>query len=478
MREQPDALPFRPITLSDRPRLLPYLRTRRTTCDWTFANLFCWQAPYHMQWAELPHWLVIRCLVDGKRRMGFMVVPDDPARSYADIVPALQEEAARLDSPLLLANLSDAECDALRRQLPDTFAFDRNRDFDDYVYLRQDLAELRGRKYSAKRNHVNKFAKTHTYDFRPLLRQDFAECLRLENEWRGQHNALPEHLTAEQQAIRMAFDNYEALELFGGVLRVDDRIVAFTYGSALNDDTFCTHIEKADIRYEGVYPMINYLFANSLPEKFTFVNREEDMGLPGLRQSKLSYLPTQLAPKHVALGLTEVMRDLAALWQTCFGDEDAFIHSFLTRHYYPDCTFVQRETGRIVSMCFVIPCHTVLGPTAYLYAIATDPNFRGRGYASTLVQRALTTAREHGFTAAMLIPADDGLKGFYQRLGFIDTGVPVAFAGELDLGSGDSTTDIAMVAPLAKDLSINNIDHFLNESCRLLLSPAHTCLLS
>lgn len=445
-------LVFHPIDIADRPRLMPYLRDRRTTCDWTFANLFCWQDYYKMQWAEWNHWLIIRCRINGERRIGYMVVPETETQSYSEIVPVLSQEALRENHLLLLANLSEKECALLQSQCPDAFLLDRNRDFDDYLYEREALATLRGQKLAAKRNHVNKFSKTYSYQYEVLERKDFDECLRLENEWRGQHSTSSDDLTAEQQAIRMAFRHYEELQLYGGLIRVDGHIVAFTYGSALDDHTFCTHVEKADTSYDGVFPMINYLFAQQLPSSFTHINREEDMGLPGLRKSKLSYHPFALMPKYVALQQTEDMRGIQEVWRICFGDEETFVHSFLARYYFKDNAFVHYEEGRVVSMAFCVPCVTELGPTAYLYAIATLPEYRGRGYAASLVRQALASARQCGYTAAMLIPADSGLKDFYLRLGFKDVDIPVSFADELDLGTGEPIKNRAMLAPLSENL--------------------------
>ena len=198
--------------------------------------------------------------------------------------------------------------------------------------------------------------------------------------------------------------------------------------------------------------MINYLFAKHLPSSFTLINREEDMGLPGLRKSKLSYHPYSLMPKYVALQLTDDMRGIQEVWRVCFGDEEPFVHSFLARYYFKDNAFVHYEEGRVVSMAFWIPCATELGPTAYLYAIATLPEYRERGYAGLLVRKALESARQSGCVAAMLIPADADLKGFYRQLGFEDVNIPVTFSDELDLGTGEAIKNRAMLASLSEDM--------------------------
>lgn len=443
---------FHPITIADRPIFLKYFQDDRTTCDWTFANLFCWQDHYKMEWAEWESWLIIRCHLNGERRIGYMVIDIDDSHPYSEIVPLLAQEANAHGHPLMLVSFSERECGQLLSQCPDSFVLDRNRDLEDYVYSRAELAELRGRKFAPKRNHVNKFTRLYDYTYGALTRADFDECLRLESVWRGQHGDSSDGPSAEQQAIRHAFDHFEDLQLLGGVLRVDDNIVAFTYGSRLNDHTFCTHVEKADTSYDGAYAMINHLFARYLPPQYTLINREEDLGLPGLRKSKLSYMPVNMAPKILALHLTSDMRDILHVWQVCFGDEDSFVHSFLARYYFPDCAFVRRDGGHVVSMAFVIPCITELGPTAYLYGIATLPGYRGKGLAREVIHEAVTAARSCGFAAAMLIPAEPALKPYYQQFGFIDSDIPVIFTNELDLGTGDDTRNRAMVAPFSEGI--------------------------
>lgn len=445
---------FHPIKISDRPLFLKYFQNDRTTCDWTFSNLYCWQDLYQFEWVELDSWLIIRCHLDGKRRIGYMVIDSDGSHPYSEVVPLLQQEAEEHGHPLMLVSLSERECGQLLSQCPGSFVLDRNRCLEDYIYERAELADLRGRKFASKRNHVNKFMRLYPYSFDYLTRDDIDECFRLDRAWYGQHQDFSVELSAEQQVIRRAFDHFEDLHLLGGVLRVNGQIVAFTYGSPLNDHTFCTHVEKADTNYEGAYAMINHLFAQHLPPQYTLVNREEDMGVPGLRKAKLSYMPVDMTPKIQALSLDSDLRSIIHVWQVCFGDEDSFVHSFLARYYFPDGAFLRREEGRVVSMAFVIPCRTELGPTAYLYGIATLPEHRGKGLATEVIREAVSAARTRGFDAAMLIPASPELKPFYQQFGFLDSDTPVVFKDELDLGTGDDTKNRAMVILLSENIAL------------------------
>jgi len=459
---------FKTIEIQDRPIFQKYiLQNNCATCDWTFVDLFCWQHYYKMMWAEVNHWLVIRCRINGERRIGYMVLPESHQQHYSEIVPLLAQETEGQGHLLLLTNLKESECARLHEHLPDRFICDENRDWEDYVYNLSDLQELKGRKYAPKRNHVHKFVANYAYRYETLTPALFDDCIRLENEWRSKHSGNVDDLSAEQQAIRLAFEHYEDLELFGGVLYVNDEIIAFTYGSELNSNTFCTHIEKADIDYDGVFPMINYLFAQHLPSKYTYINREEDMGMDGLRKSKLSYFPARMEKKIVALHLDDDMRQVIKIWKTCFGDEDEFIHSFMVRYYFKDCAFVQRVDNQIVAMSYLIPCNTELGLTAYQYGVATLPEYRQKGLASKLIQSTVDECKKQGFNALFLIPAECDLKGFYGHFGYQDADIAIKFSDSLDLGTGVEDANRAMIVLLNENLSLEQLPQELH--CRAIM---------
>lgn len=431
---------------------MPFLLKNSQTCDRVFANLFCWQHYYQTRWAETDGWLVVRAYINGERRAAYLIFSQEEKPDYSTIIPLLEEDAARLEVPMTLMGMSKGECDELQRQYPDAFLFDDNRDFADYVYLAEDLRTLKGRKYAQKRNHVNKFKSLYSYRFETITEANIADCLELEEEWMSSH-AGDESAVAENVTIKAAFRHYAELELLGGVLYVEDRPIAFTYGSALNRDTFCTHVEKGDIRYEGVYQMINFLFAQHLPENYVYVNREEDMGLPGLRKSKMSYEPLRLQFKTTALELTSDMRDIINIWEQCFGETDLSVYTFLSRYYFERCTFLERADGHAVSMVFMIPCQTEFGLGAYMYGIATLPSYQRRGFAGKLIRRALDECREKGAVFSFLIPAEPDLVDFYRQFGYEPAQTQVVYRCDMDLGSGDKEKDRIIVLPLDESFS-------------------------
>jgi hypothetical protein len=174
----------------------------------------------------------------------------------------------------------------------------------DYIYKRSDLALLQGGKLQAKRNHVNRFNALHPgYEYRPLTPEMFDECRRVVKLWQDEKDhenpSWGDTLQAEHDVMETIFAHWDELGMLGGSIYVDGRMVAFTYGSAVTNDTFDVCMEKADRDVEGAFSVINQQFCAHLPEKYTFVNREEDMGLEGLRKAKLSYHPEILLTYNV-----------------------------------------------------------------------------------------------------------------------------------------------------------------------------------
>jgi hypothetical protein len=216
----------------------------------------------------------------------------------------------------------------LEQVFPKGFRFIPERDYFDYIYLREDLVMLSGKKYQAKRNHINKFSKLYRYEYKVLTPDLVPQCLALECKWykanRTEEDAL--ELSHERRSLTFALQHAVELDLMGGVICVEGQIVAFSFGAPINRDTFAVHVEKADVRYDGVYSVMNFEFARRIPEQYMYVNREEDLGIAGLRQSKQSYRPVFLLEKHTAVkkwvqdspgGLTTANRVEATAVDSC-----------------------------------------------------------------------------------------------------------------------------------------------------------------
>ena len=287
-------LSFHQLTLSDREAMQAViLHAGRRNCNYTFANLVGWQFWYYTEVCVLDDAVVLRYTHEGER--AYMVCT---AKAISkELLDALLDDS---QENLTIIGLEDEQAIQLLTsncQLLTKIEPVRNQ--YDYIYRRTDLATLQGGHFQAKRNHVHRFRAEHPdFEYRPLTPELFDECRRLTEVWH-EEKEFSETIEAEHRVMETIFTNWDALGMIGGSIFVDGQMVAFTYGAAVTNDTIDICVEKADRRIEGAFAIINQQFAEHLPEQFVYLNREEDMGIPGLRQAKLSYHPEILLTYNV-----------------------------------------------------------------------------------------------------------------------------------------------------------------------------------
>jgi len=287
---------FHPLTLCEREAMQAVtLPSGRRNCNYTFANLVGWKFLFGTEVCVLENAVVLRYTFDGQR--AYMVCTSEALSR--ELIEALLDDS---NGDLTLIGLEDAQVEQLSGF---SISVEPVRNQYDYIYRRTDLATLRGRHLDAKRNHIHRFRAEHPdFEYRPLTPELFDECRRLTEIWQKNKNDNDnengnETIDAEHHVMETIFSNWDALGMTGGSIIVDGRMVAFTYGSAVTTDTFDICVEKADRHVEGAFAIINQQFAEHLPEQYIYLNREEDMGIPGLRQAKLSYHPEILLTYNV-----------------------------------------------------------------------------------------------------------------------------------------------------------------------------------
>jgi hypothetical protein len=286
---------FKPLGLEDRDlirrRLWDY---QPETSELTFTNLFMWQSHYGYQWSLDGDWLLV--VSTAPDRAWALPPLGPPPRAevcrrvlgWLKDVAGVAEPALERVDPRLAAELADH---------PD-FGVDPLRDHFDYVYRTADLIELPGGKYHAKRNHIYGLEKSYRFRYEPLQSEHLSDCVALSSRWcEAKRCDLDLSLRGEWAAIGAALTNFAALELQGGVILIDDRVEAFTCGELLNSQTAVIHLEKANPELRGLYAVINQQFCQQAWAGVPLVNREQDLGEPGLRTAKLSYHPHHLVEK-------------------------------------------------------------------------------------------------------------------------------------------------------------------------------------
>ena len=274
-------------------------------CDYNFTNLFVWSRAYGQEIAQVNGCLVTHLC----GRMGCSYMYPAGSGDLAAAIDILAREADERRQPLRLVCLTTRQMEELDRLMPGRFAYEADRDGFDYLYDIDRLADLTGKKLHAKRNHINRFMDNNpSWVYEEITPQTLPECLEMDQEW--YRRSMVREGAAEERdlgdegiALRTAMDHYHALGLEGGLIRVYGEVVAFTMGDRLNSDTYDVHFEKAYGELQGAYAMINREFARWVRAKHPnvrYLNREDDMGVEGLRKAKESYYPDRMVEKYAA----------------------------------------------------------------------------------------------------------------------------------------------------------------------------------
>lgn len=291
-------LHFRDLVLEDKEWIDPILRScNYLSCEYCFGNHFIWKNVYREKVARIGGYYTLLLRDDeGERGNSFLF----PA-GQGPLEPVIEEllEFCREEGMEFRLHSMPEECiPLLEEAFPGRFRISENRDYADYIYRVSDLTDLPGKKYHGKRNHLARF-RERNWSFEPITDENFPECLAMNEEWcRIRDCGRSEAIKSECCAVRRSFAYFRELGFFGGLLRVDGRVVAYTLGERLNSNTVVVHMEKALPDIQGAYVAINREFVANCCQEYEFVNREEDLGVEGLRKAKLSWNPAFLLPKY------------------------------------------------------------------------------------------------------------------------------------------------------------------------------------
>ena len=299
-------IPFERLTLDKKAEYDALLRhAAHRGCAFSFANLYLWGRQCAARVGDL---LLLFSHFNGKTMYPYPAGPGD-AKAAIDLLMA---DARERGIPLRLTGLNAQDIEHLESWYPGQFRFHCGRDGYEYVYAIDDLADLRGKRYQPKRNHVNRFLQEYPdASILPLTDETLPDAVALAERW-YQRRTAEEDAGMEHVALQRAFRNWKELGMVGLVLYVGGQVVAMTMGSFLDDETVDVHFEKADLDYPGAYAVINRAFARFIREQYPnvkYLNREDDMGLEGLRKAKLSYHPHHMVEKCWAHLMTEEFHD-------------------------------------------------------------------------------------------------------------------------------------------------------------------------
>lgn len=288
-------LRFQKLELEHIPLIQPYfLRQERRMCDCTIGSTLMWRDYFDNCFAIVDDTLIFRSrYLDGKYAFTM------PIGKEPDKLLALAEEYCREQGiGLEFCTVAPADLERLRERWPDLTVED-NRDWYDYLYESRDMVEFAGKKFAAQRNHIRRFERDcPDWSFERITESALDEVRAFYRKFIQERDKESETAQAEVGKVFEVLDHYGQYGFLGGILRANGEIVGISMGEIVRDVLF-VHIEKADTRYSGVYQKLVNCFAREfVTDEVRFINREEDVGDPGLRKSKLSYRPVKLLEKY------------------------------------------------------------------------------------------------------------------------------------------------------------------------------------
>lgn len=305
------------ITIESRPILEEYLSSYEYKASGlSFSSLYMWRDINHFSWQIIGDYVCIAGIshLELDKEEMFLFPPLTKTGTYEE--ESLREtilEAKRIfkenGKSFSIRLIPFHMLDIYRKAFPNELRYIDDRPNYDYVYLTDELIKLDGRKYHSMRNHLNFFHNNFKYEYVSLEPNMVEETVQFIREF-NLRKKLPEHemelLRMEEIAIKDVLLNLENVGYYSGAIIIDDKIQAMSIGGRLGRKTVTVHVEKANIEYRGAYQAINNEFCKHMASRVKYINREEDMGILGLRKAKLSYNPVKLVEKYIIMFLSDL----------------------------------------------------------------------------------------------------------------------------------------------------------------------------
>ena len=288
-------LEFKHVSESDFERYNKYRKLNTTNAsEGVFTTMFIWDEYYNLSFADNGEFLFIRFDIKGKEPSYFFPIGNG---NLLGAIDELSEYSKMRGERLIFRLVSREDAEKLKSLYESRFSYSESRDSYDYIYLTEKMISLSGKKLHAKRNHLNYFIENYKYEYLNVQDEELLKkCAAKADEWVKAKEKNKNSF--EAGAMKKYFEHFFAFNQTGAVIKVDGEIVAMSFGEKLNDDTALIQIELADENYRGAYQTINKLFCENEWSNLKYVNREEDMGIEGLRRAKQSYQPEFLVEKY------------------------------------------------------------------------------------------------------------------------------------------------------------------------------------
>lgn len=393
---------LKPLTINDLPLFNHFYRlSGYEGFNTNVITMLMWNHEYHVHFYANDHYLVSLCQYN---HLLFWNMPLTTKEYYQEAIDFMLAYSKEKGIPCFIDGVLNEPCEWIETLYPNHFKMVKERFAYDYIYERLPLQNLAGKKMQKRRNQFNNFIKHFDgkYTYQPLDKDDLQEVLSLVDYWSIQKEDQAS-IEIEKKGIEFLLKHLDDLPIKTGCLRIDGRMVAFIIGSLLNHETIQIHVEKGDIAYSGVYVAILKLFLEHEYPEALWINREDDMGLAYLRESKLRLHPQRLIEKSFLYlnkaiyrpSRSEDYNSLVQAWETYFKeDSQDFIKSYFQKYYQEENTWVCEIDHFIVSIAHFRPVminnHGKEIKAYYIEGVSTHQMFRHQGYMRQLLKEAMT----------------------------------------------------------------------------------------
>ncbi len=294
---------FREVLLADRPAFNACAGAYSyPICDHCFTDIFMWQGHYRTKICFEDGFCFLKA-DDTETGKPLFLAPIGEG-DLAAAIRKLRSETSRCELPFVMSAVTEGMKARIEAALPGEFEFLHNEDADDYIYLSEKMISLSGKKLASKRNHINRFMADYEgrWEYQDITDDNIGDAFAFHLRWTKEDVHLNDPaFVNETSAISIALQNREELGVNGGLLLLDGEIIGLSLGCPSTKEVYVIQIEKADHTIPGSYQMINQQFALRNCGNYLYINREDDLGLDGLRKAKNSYFPAMKGVKYVAV---------------------------------------------------------------------------------------------------------------------------------------------------------------------------------
>lgn len=293
-------LHLREISIDDKQLFDKYIAKHKPQIsEINFTNFYMWRNAYRFRFGEVGQMLCLIAVPEDSEPFAFEPIGTYSKEGFRQAIDEIKRYFKDKNWKLLFKRVEEGKLDYFKEYFIENIDIISDRNASDYLYNSDDLINLKGKKFHSKKNHLNSFKKNYEFEYVKLRDDLIGECIRINEEWCEKRNCEDYNgLYCEKLANFEALYNFERLGYEGALIKVNGKYEAFVIGELLNADTAVIHIEKANDDIRGIYNVINQQFCEKSWKDVLYINREQDLGMEGLRKAKLSYNPVKLIDKY------------------------------------------------------------------------------------------------------------------------------------------------------------------------------------